>query len=842
MILLCFTTGVFAASDIETNWAKKYITHLNDKNIMFPSGENFKPNAEVGRAEFMRYINRTFQFTEKTDVSKYTDLAEGSWYYEDVAIAVKHGYINGTSETTMNPLGKVTRQEVITILGRLHKNAPEGETSFTFKDKRSIGSWAAGYVNEAVEKGYVVGYPDNTFRPTNVITRSEVSKIIYYFMGNRLDQTQEYNSSALVIDAKNVTISNGIDFYSTEVKGDLYITEGTLDKNVLLEDIKVDGKLVISGGNVTLNNVTASEIIVDSPTGRTLSVTATGKTNIPKTIVKTDSELSETGLDVSAGGFSEVVLDGKNNISLALDASVWDLKVKSAANISLEQVATYIYQVTFNAQANVSGFGEIENAVIKSENVNIGVVPRKYTIENGVTAIIDGKTVSTNTYITATPSMVTFDTYYASATNQNTDIDITLSIDSSDVSTIVCRDKTLMPGTEYRRIGNKIKMLKSYLSTLPEGTHILEITSKDNKKVNVSIKVIDTSKNVVSIPEAKFDKYRESTNYKDVSITVTPAIGNTLRRITAAGFELKIGEDYTYNENKVVVLRSYLEKKSVGNLTVNFEFSNGNAASTSLIIEDSSPVNSLDKTEVSFDLNPNSSLYEDITIKLTTVEGATLEDIRYGVSRELLTPVADYYILDDNKTVIIRKRAVAKMATTKEIDLTFVMSKGERPVLRINVKNTYNAVFYVKDNQGNPVRSAKIVIDDDAKTTLTTDANGYASVSLEVGSYTATISADAAETKSQSFVVSTTGTVINANIKTYNIVSFFVTQENGAMISGATVQFGNKNVTTGVDGIASFEVEPGSYTVSVTKPGYTSVTETVAVSTKTTKRIVLQQN
>jgi len=39
--------------------------------------------------------------------------------------------------------------------------------------------WAAPEVAEAVQKGYIVGYPDGTFRPDQPATREEFAYLVY---------------------------------------------------------------------------------------------------------------------------------------------------------------------------------------------------------------------------------------------------------------------------------------------------------------------------------------------------------------------------------------------------------------------------------------------------------------------------------------------------------------------------------------------------------------------------------------------------------------------------------------------------------------------------------------
>ena len=42
-----------------------------------------------------------------------------------------------------------------------------------YSDKNKVSSWALNSVEGIIEKGYMNGYEDKTFRPNNSITRAE---------------------------------------------------------------------------------------------------------------------------------------------------------------------------------------------------------------------------------------------------------------------------------------------------------------------------------------------------------------------------------------------------------------------------------------------------------------------------------------------------------------------------------------------------------------------------------------------------------------------------------------------------------------------------------------------
>ncbi len=98
LVCSCAVTAAFAADDITGHWSEPYFRSLSAHGVINANGiGEFTPAAEFSRAEFMRYINRAFGFTEQADVSQYKDVDSDQWYYESVRIAVKYGYTKGSS-------------------------------------------------------------------------------------------------------------------------------------------------------------------------------------------------------------------------------------------------------------------------------------------------------------------------------------------------------------------------------------------------------------------------------------------------------------------------------------------------------------------------------------------------------------------------------------------------------------------------------------------------------------------------------------------------------------------------------------------------------------------------
>ncbi len=855
-MLLTASPMALAADDLSNHWAKQYITYLSELEVMKPSADgSYKPAQTVTRAEFMRYLNRAFNFTEKAQIS-FSDVpqtdstgAQG-WYYEPIQVAVAHGYITGVGNNKMDPFGNITREQAATIIGRLHKVAPESNTaSITFKDKAQISSWSEGYIAEAVEAGYLVGYTDGTFKPKNTITRAEFAKILYNYMGTSMDKSGvSYTAANLRGDVKNATISAGSTLSNTEIKGDLYITEGALSEAVTLTNVTVDGKIIVSGGAVTLDGVTAPKLVVSSPLAHTLDIVTTGKTNIGKTEVQTSCSLDEQSLDVSAGGFSDVAITGDKKPTVALDGSLWSLTASGAAAVTTTSRSA-INTLTANAATTVTGTGSVQKAVLNVSGCSLSMQPASLVLASGVTATVAGEKTASSNSIVITPSSASFDIGNASALDTYTDY--TMSGDPAKVTKLTNGTNVLTEGTDYRLTDKGFRLYKSYIAKLKEGSYSIVVSFEDGARGTLPIAITNSAKNYVDITSATFDKYQRSEKYANLTATLQLSKGTVFNSIKLAGTTLERGTDYTYNgtTGAVILQRATLEKRSTGVYTMTFEVSAGNNPTLSLTIEDSSPRNEVKPTSVDFDANTSSGGYQDLTVTLNRVEDATLSKITFG--DKTLQENWQYKI--SGNQVILSKTALSDLAPSKStgsIDLVFDMSSGTDPVLRVNYVTTYAVKVAVIDDLGTALEGVEIALAPSGSSTdgatpaqtLTTNIEGLATAYVKRGSYTLTAKHDRfAETLTRTISVSG-GQSVSFTAAIMETVNLYVTDQNGANLSDATVTLGGQSITTGKDGLASFQVKRGDYTARVSCSGYQTVSQSLSVTGTITQRIQIAKS
>lgn len=142
----------------------------------YPDGE-VKPAANITREEVATIIYRLLSDAKKAEIAatdnNFSDVDSARWSNEPVSTLAKGGYINGYEDGTFKPANPITRGEFAAIIARfINSTAPDAG----YNDTK--GHWAADAVNKVVDKAWVEGYEDGSFRPDANITRAEVATIV----------------------------------------------------------------------------------------------------------------------------------------------------------------------------------------------------------------------------------------------------------------------------------------------------------------------------------------------------------------------------------------------------------------------------------------------------------------------------------------------------------------------------------------------------------------------------------------------------------------------------------------------------------------------------------------
>lgn len=207
---------------------KKLITH---SAYMQGANNKFKPDSSLTRAEAAVILARLMKdengnpiFDEKGKYTcTFTDVAKNAWYANAIGFMEQYKVLTGYSDGTYLPERTISRAEFAAVVARFEKEeAGAAATDFTDLPQ---SHWAAGYVASAVEKGYISGYGDGSFKPDYKITRAETVKIVNRMLNRYPDK--EYIDSAPGVNGFTDINSKHWAYY--EVMEATYTHECTVD-------------------------------------------------------------------------------------------------------------------------------------------------------------------------------------------------------------------------------------------------------------------------------------------------------------------------------------------------------------------------------------------------------------------------------------------------------------------------------------------------------------------------------------------------------------------------------------------------------------------------------------
>lgn len=159
-------------SDWKLHWAYKEIRYAMN-NRWVNTTNKFRPDDAITRAEFVKIVNKAFGFTVKNTSSSFNDVKPNDWFYNEVLIALKYGYID-SKNTNFRPNDPITREEVAAIITTIKKNKDSNLDKIKkYDDYGLISEWAKSSVEGAVEAKYMGQTSTNKFRPKDNITRAE---------------------------------------------------------------------------------------------------------------------------------------------------------------------------------------------------------------------------------------------------------------------------------------------------------------------------------------------------------------------------------------------------------------------------------------------------------------------------------------------------------------------------------------------------------------------------------------------------------------------------------------------------------------------------------------------
>jgi len=181
-------------TDVTKNWAYPGIQYCVTHGIMGGMGNGtFAPTGTTTRAQIVQILYNLEGTPAVSGTTPFTDLT-ANWYKPAILWAYQNNVVAGTSPTTFDPEGPVTREQIAVILTqymfhvlKMNRTWTPADLS-TFPDGAQVSGWAKEAMQDAVALGLINGTKASDgvvyLDPQGSAARQQVATILMNFCQN----------------------------------------------------------------------------------------------------------------------------------------------------------------------------------------------------------------------------------------------------------------------------------------------------------------------------------------------------------------------------------------------------------------------------------------------------------------------------------------------------------------------------------------------------------------------------------------------------------------------------------------------------------------------------------
>ncbi|WP_141502517.1 YDG domain-containing protein [Paenibacillus luteus] len=200
---------------------------------------------------------------------------EGTWAESQVSDWIDKGYVTGYEDGSFKPNNTITRAEFIALINRSYGFTETADVSFS--DVES-SSWIYTEVSKAIKAGYIKGYANGTFGANKPISRQEAAVIV----DRLLSLTKTDNAAASFTDSSSIASW-------AKAAVDAAVANGILQGYASGANFKPNQPLTRAEAVVVLyRSVTVKEALEEgSPTPTPTTAPTKAPTTVPTTVPTT---------------------------------------------------------------------------------------------------------------------------------------------------------------------------------------------------------------------------------------------------------------------------------------------------------------------------------------------------------------------------------------------------------------------------------------------------------------------------------------------------------------------------------------------------------------------------
>lgn len=289
----------------------------------------------------------------------------GTKYEDAVKNLVELGIINGFEDNTFRPTNNVTRAQFAKMLVEaLQLNSNSSSTSTSFSDVTDA-HWAHNYIKIAVENSVINGYPDGTFKPDKSVTYVESMAMILRAMGLESKMSDKSWPLGYINEARQIGLLDDVDYTEPNVPANRGETAISLF-NMLN---KMEGTETKLEENQNISKAWSGKYINNIDGYMELSIETLDNNSFKFTFVGYKEGTTKAGCDIAR------VINGKGvyKDSFSNETSITFVREGTNINVISENEDNYIF----------AGSYKIDDGTINSiERTNPNTINATYTRDN----------------------------------------------------------------------------------------------------------------------------------------------------------------------------------------------------------------------------------------------------------------------------------------------------------------------------------------------------------------------------------------------------------------------------------------------------------------------------
>lgn len=302
----------------------------------------------------------------------------GHWAEPTINQWVDRGYINGYPDGTFRPNHPITRTEFALVINRAFHFQ---NTSAIYFPDVSQTFWGYGEIQKAYAAGYMKGDANGTFRPNANVTRQEAAIVLANIKGLSFSGSAPYYSDSNSISSwarGSVNAVSAAGYMSGYPNG----TFAPRDSLTRAQAVTMLNKAMNTGGTTTNPYVPPAQSTTDSVQNMTLQNTTLRNTivNGDLTIPSSMSSRSITLDNVTVRG--KLNLEGGGTIT-AEDCVINELVMDKSSAVFRAEDGTSVAKTTFRANGTLEGdrFQDVSVANSKVNTVTIDAEVENLTLD-----------------------------------------------------------------------------------------------------------------------------------------------------------------------------------------------------------------------------------------------------------------------------------------------------------------------------------------------------------------------------------------------------------------------------------------------------------------------------